>query len=204
MNVSSWYLSFIILILSSVLSCIDGLTFRVQLPHSARRCYFQDVLANTLLVVSASPSSVTDKVDLSVSFAGEVIYHGRDEPKMKTAFTSVHSGLYSACIMNFGATTSTVTFSIEQGPELKDYTQIAKKEHLDPLIVNLRRVEDQLRDYHRNLLYMRSRELKLRKANESISSRVLMFCFITISVTLVATFVQILYFRSFLRSKKII
>lgn len=182
---------------------IHALRFRVHLPPLGRRCYFQDVLQNTLMVISAQASE-SDQVDLKVIHGETVIFQERSKPLMKTAFTSASSGDYSICIMNFSGNLSTVTLSVEQGPEAKDYTQVAKKEHLDPLVVSLRMVEDQLREYHKNLLHMRSKEVKMRRLNDSTSSQVVLFCMLSVGVMLVATVVQILYFRSFLRSKKII
>ncbi|XP_055387924.1 uncharacterized protein LOC129616334 [Condylostylus longicornis] len=156
------------------------------------------------MVISSSSEGDNDQIDLTVNYGEISIFQDRNRRVMKTAFTSTHSGDYQICVMNFGAVGATVTIAIDQGPEAKDYSQIAKKEQLDPLIVSLRRVEDQLREYHRNLLHMRSKELKMRKINDSTSNQVVFFCLLGVAVMFVATLLQILYFRNFLRSKKVI
>lgn len=183
---------------------VEAITFRINLPRSGRRCFYESVLQNTLVIVAASTSAQKEKVGLQVSENGKIVYGYADHPSTRTAFTSVHESEYEVCVVNHADLPAAITLSIDQGPEARDYSKIAKKEHLTPLMLALRRVEDQLRDYHKNLLSMRSKEARMTHLTESTSSRIVMFCLITIGVTFVATLLQILYFRSFLRSKKII
>ena len=117
------------------------------------------------------------------------------------------------------------------GPEAKDYSQIAKKEHLEDSKVTLRKVADSLNNYHSNVLYIRAREERMRKTNDSTASRasqlqfcgwfwaqVIFFCLFNVVLMLLGdlrgdVFMacrigvggwQMLYFKRFFRSKKII
>lgn len=182
-----------------------AIKFRVAVPRSERRCYFQDVLQNTLMVVSASSSATEgDFLGLEVSDGVQKAYQNKGRSQLKTAFTAIRSADYEICVINHANYQAVISVSIEQGTEAKDYSQIAKKEHLEPTVALLREVEDRLIEYHKNVLHLRSKHFKMKNLTDSTSSRVILFCILTVTVLLMATVFQFLYLRSFLRSKKII
>jgi hypothetical protein len=51
---------------------------------------------------------------------------------------------------------------LKLGVEANDYTNLAEQEHLKPIEVELRRMEDVVQEIHQELLYMREREALMR------------------------------------------
>merc|ERR1719203_1588884 len=94
--------------------------------------------------------------------------------------------------------------TVTAGAEAKDYSQVAKKEHLDNTQVTLRTVQDLLKDYHERLLYMRSREERMRATNDSTATRVILLCIFNVLLMITVGGWQMMYFKNFFRSKKII
>ncbi|KAJ8575896.1 hypothetical protein ON010_g3320 [Phytophthora cinnamomi] len=92
----------------------------------------------------------------------------------------------------------------KHGVEAKDYTEVAKREHLMPVEKELRKMEDTVDEIHREMLYMREREATMRNTNESTNSRVLWFSFFSIVVLLGMGVWQVMYLKKFFKSKKLI
>ena len=80
----------------------------------------------------------------------------------KFAFTAEETGSHHICFSNKGRETTRVGLDVKVGVAAKDYSEVAKKEHLEPLQVELRRLEDAAREIHEEQLYMRQREEEMR------------------------------------------
>ena len=62
--------------------------------------------------------------------------------------------------------TTRVELRLESGPGAKDYKEIAKREHLEPLQVELRQIADELGAYQKNLLLLKRREESMRSLHD--------------------------------------
>lgn len=62
--------------------------------------------------------------------------------------------------------------SLNVGEMAVDYTEVARKEHLSELEVEIRKLNDKLRDIMKEVHYQRGREEEFRETSESTSSRV--------------------------------
>ena len=109
------------------------------------------------------------------------------------------------CLENSdGIVSSEVIFSVKYGANAKDYSQIAKRDHLDSSDESLNRILDELKSYHANLLYMRDREEAMRQTNEMMSTRIIAASVLSLAIVLIAGVAQMYYFKRFFKSKKII
>ena len=63
-----------------------------------------------------------------------------------------------------------VQLEIKTGVDAKDYTEIAKVEHLKPIELELRKMEDTVSTIHAEMLYMRAREEAMRNTNGMLSA----------------------------------
>merc|ERR1712113_1080947 len=64
-----------------------------------------------------------------------------------------------------------ISFSLNEGASAKDYDQIARADHLKPIEVNLRMMEDTVRSIHAEYQYFKEREHEMRETSESTNSR---------------------------------
>merc|ERR1712187_862621 len=104
------------------------------------------------------------------------------------------------CIQNVQDTPTEVNMKVLVGPQAKDYSKIAKKEHLLETQIALRRVEESLQSYHSNVLYIRSREERMRQTNDSTAFRVICFCLFNVVMMIAVGGWQMMYFKRFFRS----
>jgi hypothetical protein len=97
-----------------------------------------------------------------------------------------------------------VTLHVSTGAAAKDYSTVAKVEHLDNLEIALRRMEDEVRTILEELEHMRAREEAMRSINEAVSRRVLWYSIISCLVMIGAGIWQARYLNAFFRAKKLI
>jgi len=180
-----------------------GIEVGVTVAGKTKKCYGEQVAKTELLVVEFE---VADKRKVSVSVLSPhaLIFSDHDREKVKTAFTTSEAGPHWMCIQNDDEAAAVVKMTVLAGPQAKDYSKIAKKEHLEESQVALRRVEESLRNYHNNVLYIRAREERMRQTNDSTAFRVIGFCLFNVTLMIGVGGWQMLYFKRFFRSKKII
>jgi len=97
-----------------------------------------------------------------------------------------------------------ITLHVSTGAAAKDYSTVAKVEHLDNLEIALRRMEDEVKSILEELEHMRAREEAMRSINESVSRRVLWYSIISCLVMIGAGIWQARYLNAFFRAKKLI
>ena len=143
---------------------------------------------------------------MSVTVMGPhaTIFSDHDREKVKTAFTTSEAGPHWMCVQNDADSITEVAMSVLVGPQAKDYSNIAKKEHLEDTQISLRKVSETLRSYHSNVLYIRGREERMRQTNDSTAIRVIGFCLFNVVLMIGVGGWQMMYFKRFFRSKKII
>mmetsp|Transcript_58416 Transcript_58416/g.162855 ORF Transcript_58416/g.162855 Transcript_58416/m.162855 type:complete len:234 (-) Transcript_58416:105-806(-) len=181
-----------------------GIEVAVTVDGKGRKCYGEQVAKQELLVVEFATIGEKKKVSVQVLGPHSTIFSEHDREKVKTAFTTTEAGAHWMCIQNEDAEPTEVKMSVLVGPQAKDYSKIAKKEHLEETQIALRRVEENLRSYHGNVLYIRAREERMRQTNDSTAFRVIGFCLFNVVLMIGVGGWQMLYFKRFFRAKKII
>lgn len=197
-------------VLPLVLLLLSGAAgLEVELEPTEKRCV-QDVVAKGANVrarftvlskgvinVEMSDSSPTGKT---------MVRRGVREGDLKfTASASDSDSLVSLCFVNSGdAEEERVRFTFANGVEATDYVAVAAKDHLKPLHLELRKMEDALSTVHAELLDQRERVKGVRDASNAISATQERFSVFTMAVLLALGVWQVATFRSFLHKKKYI
>jgi len=127
------------------------------------------------------------------------------------AFTSQVGGEYKMC---FQTNTSSAWFGakrklkfhldIETGEEATDYEDIAKQEQLSALEVEVRKLNDRLKDIRSEQNYQRNREMEFRDTSEETNSRVVWWSIIQTAILLAAGLWQISHLKTFFKTKKLV
>mmetsp|Transcript_20413 Transcript_20413/g.54660 ORF Transcript_20413/g.54660 Transcript_20413/m.54660 type:complete len:201 (-) Transcript_20413:200-802(-) len=175
----------------------------VVVAAGEKKCFGDQASKQELFVIEFE-SGESSLVSVSVLSPTSTIFSDHGKAKIKTAFTATEAGPHWLCMQNDNSGAAEVRLKILAGPQAKDYSRIAKKEHLEDTQVGLRRVEDSLRIYHDKMQYIRAREERMRKTNDSTARRVIGFCLFNVIVMISVGGWQMLYFKQFFRSKKII
>ncbi|VWU51501.1 transmembrane protein Tmp21 homologue, putative [Hepatocystis sp. ex Piliocolobus tephrosceles] len=132
------------------------------------------------------------------------IFESLNEHDIKTAFTTYSSSSYSFCAYNKSRQKLIVLFDIKYGTEAKDYTQIAKTEHLNEATVYLKQIFDRMNTFHLNLKRIKTAEENEKKSSDKLNDTLMWFSVIIILIIIIAAIIQDFYFKRFFTSKKII
>eukprot|EP01068_Selenidium_serpulae_P013434 Selendium_serpulae@DN5963_c0_g1_i3.p1 len=189
---------------------VNSISFEISVFPSQKKCFGEhiapDVLFRSSFTLVRPQTEAGESTGMSVSVADEggTIFEERDKAEAHTAFTTRQEGNHLVCVENSASREINVNILLLWGADAKDYSQIAKMEHLDNTVQVMRHLEDELREYHQSLIFMRAREQRLRSVNETTGFRVLVFGFVNIGCVLLGATAQAYYFKRFFKQKKII
>jgi len=180
----------------------DAISF--QLKQGEETCISEDVLPGELLIGDFTVSPNDGRVSVSVTdTAGASIYSKSVSHEGKFAHTASASGEYRMCFHNSeSSSTKTVSLSLSAGG--RDYAEMAKKDNLKPLEVELKRLEDAVAQIHQEMKFLQTREQQMRDVNDSTARRVWWFSLASIAVMAAAVAGQVLYLKHFFKAKKLI
>ncbi len=85
-----------------------------------------------------------------------------------------------------------------------DYAEVAKKEHLTELELEVRRLNDKLADVLKEQNYQREREANFRNTSESTNARVQWWSIAQVLVMVISTVFQVMYLTNHFRAKKLV
>lgn len=188
--------------------------------EGAERCFIEEVPAETLIVGTYSCPDVVPWGGAGFTGVGvglTVLDPARNavlakalEPAGRFALTTAGGGEYSLCFatnasrwQSGGGRRYRLDLSLAVGETGVDYAEVAKREHLSELEVEMRRLNDKLKDLTKEQLYQRERELAFRATSESTAARVKWWSLFQTAAMLAAGLWQIYHLRTFLKSKKI-
>ncbi|CAI5736093.1 unnamed protein product [Hyaloperonospora brassicae] len=202
------------LVLALLLCAASSHAVHFDVRSQAEKCLSDEIAHGSLVVVhynvlggvrgqSGVSLVVTDpqrkflKQDENIDTSSDAVH--------KFSFTAGASGVYTVCFANSHRDKAArVLLELKHGVEAKDYSEVAKREHLMPVEKELRKMEDTVEEIHREMLYLQAREAAMRNTNESTNARVLWFSFLSILVLVGMGVWQVLYLKRFFKSKKLI
>lgn len=197
-------------LLLALFALARGMEFEMQ---SATKCIFEEVNAN-VIVVGDYAAFNKDRSDQPVYLdvrvedpAGVVLHETRGQSKGQFAFTSKTQGEYRAC---FNVPDVHTAFSTKlkldwkTGVAATDWDSIAKKEHLDELAVELRKLEGSIREVYNEMLDLQEREQQMRDLSEVTNSRVAWFSIMSLAVCVASAVWQLWYLKKFFMRKKLL
>jgi hypothetical protein len=132
------------------------------------------------------------------------------ETNGKFAFTSTVGGEHNVCFQTnssrwFGQPKKfRFDLRLDVGEMGIDYTEVAKREHLTELEVEVRRLNDKVKDILKEQGYQREREIAFRNTSESTNARVVWWSIIQMMVMAVSTFFTAFKLQDFLKVKKVV
>eukprot|EP00775_Hariotina_reticulata_P012968 gene12968-13097_t len=207
---------------SSVKSTGNSLHLEAQSPLSSRvamlqqtqtKCIFEELNANVIVVgdynaANKDNPSLPIYVDVKVSDPhGAAVHENRAQTKGQFAFTSKVAGEYQACFTTHDLETAhhtKLSLDWRTGVAATDWDTIAKKEHLDQLSVEMRKVEGQIREIYAEMLQLQQREQEMRDLNEETNTRVAWFSIVSLAVCVASAGFQLIYLKKFFQRKKLL
>ncbi|SBT41207.1 transmembrane protein Tmp21 homologue [Plasmodium ovale wallikeri] len=194
---------------------VNGVEIYITLRPNKLKCIKERINKDTLVV---SKFRTDNKNSLASIFIYDIdvnernftfsqkqpIFETINKHDIKTAFTTFYSSSYSFCAYNKTKKLIDVHFEIKYGTEARDYTKIAKTEHLNEATVFLKKIVDRMNIFHVNLKKIKADEEKEKKSNDKLNDTLMWFSMINILIIIIAAILQDFYFKRFFTSKKII
>ncbi|MFS7967844.1 putative GOLD domain-containing protein [Helianthus anomalus] len=138
----------------------------LNLPKSGNKCVSEEIHNNVVVVgdyvvISDDHLHPTPTISSKVTSPyGNVLHHKENVTHGQFAFTSSESGQYMTCFWpdrpNEGGALS-VNIDWKIGVAAKDWESVARKEKIEGVELELRKLEGAVEAIHDNLLYLKSR-----------------------------------------------
>ena len=200
------------------LQCTVGLYFYVA--DSSPKCFIEEVPEDTLIVGTyKNPdfipfgSSAFTGIGLVIEIKDpeHVIVQTRNaDTEGKFAFTSQHGGEYLICVRtnstkNWGNSRRfRFDLKLDVGEGGIDYKEVGKKEHLTQLELEIRRLNDKVKDILHEQNYQKNREQEFRATSDVIHQRVQYLSIIQSLVMVLAGVFQAWHLKNFFKTKKLV
>ncbi|CAN4108081.1 unnamed protein product [Withania somnifera] len=206
---SSWVFFLLLCLLQ------EGQAIWLTVPPSGTKCVSEELHNN--VVVLADYYAISDDMNhpnptLSVKVSspyGNTLHHKENITHGQFAFTTTEAGNYLACFWiedghNPGRESVTVGLEWKTGIAAKDWESVARKEKIEGIELELRKLEGAVEAIHENLIYLKTREAEMRSVSEITNTRVASFSIASLGVCVLAAVLQILYLKRYFQKKKLI
>ncbi|KAG5456448.1 MAG: emp24/gp25L/p24 family/GOLD-domain-containing protein [Olpidium bornovanus] len=206
----------------ATLATVDAVAFDLQAFPQAQadskgiRCLYhwvaKDMFVKGSITVGQGANQVVNVEIVDNSPERNEYFRKADVKDAKFTFrTQTHSEI-SVCLHNVLAAgiqpdsqwKRSVDLRMSFGVEAKDFAEIAKKEKLKPMEVELRKLEMAVEEIVEDMEFLKRREARMRDTNESTNERVWKFSIFSIVVLCSVGAWQVFYLRRFFQSKKLI
>ncbi|KAK4476859.1 hypothetical protein RD792_016022 [Penstemon davidsonii] len=186
----------------------------LNVPASGTKCVSEEIQNNVVVLsdyVVISDHHVHPNPTISVKVTspyGNTLYHKENVTHGQFAFTTTEAGNYMACFwvdnQNSGGGDISVNIDWKTGIAAKDWESVARKEKIEGVELELRKLEEAVEAIHENLLYLRSREADMQDVSEKTNSRVAWFSLMSLGVCILVSIGQISFLKQYFQKKKLI
>ena len=202
----------ILVLLSIVATFASAFTF--DLPARQFKCFTEELPHDyTISGTYRAAPGYSQFVDFRITDPNGSFQHsdtGKDSGEFH--FTTPIAGEFAFCFYNrmvsgvkyTAGMKRLISFDLRMGADANDYVSIAKKEHLKPLEIELRIMEDTVKSVHSEYLFFKERETEMRNTNEHLNAR---SAWVTVgSMVFVAVFAwwQMRHMKGYFRAKRLI
>lgn len=195
----------VLMVASAIVVPCSSLQF--DLLSTEKRCVY-DILQNNMLATGTYQISSGDG-DTRV----QIVTRGPDGQEVssidnaesgKFAFVAHMEGEFQTCFTNRDMVSHSVSIKLRSGVEARDLSSIAQKDHLQPLALELVKLEEITREIRLEMLKRKVREKEMSETNETTNSRVKWFSLFSVFVVVSLGLWQIFYLQNYFAEKKII
>jgi len=201
-----------VVLLLGLFCMVRAIQFEIE---AGRETCLAEELGEDVLIIGAykvSPAYTTQMFMKVIDPNNVMIWKNEDADQGSFSFTTETFGKHQVCFLPMARRGQTlnptekrhVVLDLKIGVDAANYDDIALKENLSPLQVELRKLEDQMIELNQMMTYMRGREAQMRDTNESTNARVLWLSIISMSVLVGLGLWQIFYLKRYFKSKKLI
>ncbi|KAH7655736.1 Transmembrane emp24 domain-containing protein [Dioscorea alata] len=185
----------------------------LQLPPSGTKCVSEEIQPNVVVladygVIFEDRAHATPTISVKVTSPyGNTLHHQENITSGQFAFTTSEAGNYLACFW-FGGSDTNVEASVNLdwriGIAARDWDSVARKEKIEGVELELKKLEAAVEAIHENLLYLKTREADMREVSERTNARVAWFSIMSLGVCIAVSILQLWHLKGFFQKKKLI
>ncbi|XP_042036855.1 transmembrane emp24 domain-containing protein p24delta4-like [Salvia splendens] len=190
----------------------------LDLPPTGSKCISEELHNNAVVLADyyafigedydVNGTTVAPSITVKVTSPyGNEIHHKEKVAHGQFAFTATEAGSYIACFSldgDQGGKKVTVGIDWKTGIAAKDWDTVARKEKIEGLELELKKLEAAVETVHENLIHLVTREAQMRGVSETTNARVAWYSLMALAICIVASILQVLYLRRYFRKKKLI
>ncbi|XP_022967522.1 transmembrane emp24 domain-containing protein p24delta3-like [Cucurbita maxima] len=185
----------------------------LNIPSTGTKCVSEEIQSNVVVmadyVVISENYTHTPTISVKVTSPyGNNLHYKENQTSGQFAFTTAEAGNHLACFWidghNQGGGDASLNLEWRTGISAKDWESVAKKEKIEGVELELRKLEGLVEAIHGNLLYLKRREADMRIVSEKTNGRVAWFSIMSLGVCILASALQLWYLTRFFQKKKLI
>mmetsp|Transcript_22675 Transcript_22675/g.33141 ORF Transcript_22675/g.33141 Transcript_22675/m.33141 type:complete len:204 (+) Transcript_22675:75-686(+) len=199
----------IILLVSCLLPVCQSLYFLVN--SEKKKCFYIEQPDSTPMTFSYEVLDKGDEVEFEL-FSGAVV-NAEARIKQKILKESGHidyetagDGFHTLCFSQKPAKDRVTRFqlTIEYGHDAEHYEQLAKDQNVEPINLEMRKINDEMSLILNEADYMKHKEVEFHEETEAMNSAALWFPMVQIGILLLAGVFQARHLKFFFKSTKVI
>ncbi|KFK43259.1 hypothetical protein AALP_AA1G100600 [Arabis alpina] len=185
----------------------------LDVPPTGTKCVSEEIQSNVVvlgdyLIISEDHNTLPTISVKVTSPYGNRMHHMENVTHGQFAFTTQESGNYMACFWadakSHGNKNVSINIDWKTGIAAKDWASIAKKEKIEGVELEIRKLEGAVEAIHENLIYLRGREAEMRTVNEKTNSRVAWYSIMSLGICIGVSGLQVVYLKHYFEKKKLI
>lgn len=207
---SSRNLQFHVFLLVCTLSLLPAaFAMRFDLGAAETKCFSEELPIKGIALVKyyvVSENALNISVRVSTPY-GNTLHHQERVNEGEFSFTASEAGTHMACFwIPFSTRDMKVGVELDwrTGVAAKDWASIAKREKIEGMELELRKLEDTVQLIHDEMLYLRQREEEMRNINETTNTRLAWFSIASLCICLMVAGLQLWHLKTFFEKKKLI
>ncbi|KAJ4817635.1 Transmembrane emp24 domain-containing protein 10 [Rhynchospora pubera] len=184
----------------------------IDLPEKGTKCVSEEIQPNVVVLADYAimfEGNAYNHPTMAVKVTspyGNTLHHKENATVGQFAFTTSEAGNYLACfwIDNEVKGGANVNIDWKIGIAAKDWDSVARKEKIEGVELELRKLEAAVEAIHNNLLYLKAREAEMREVCERTNARVAWFSIMSLGVCIAVSVLQSWHLQGYFRKKKLI
>uniref|UniRef100_A0A2P2Q787 Uncharacterized protein MANES_02G161900 n=1 Tax=Rhizophora mucronata TaxID=61149 RepID=A0A2P2Q787_RHIMU len=199
-------------VMNNLVRTAEGLWLTI--PSSGTKCVSEEIQSSVVVLAhfyafNEEHPEITPAISARVTSPfGNNLHHSENSTHGEFAFTTTESGNYMACFWQDAQqqqqTSVTLGLDWKIGIAAKDWDSVARKEKIEGVELDLRRLEGAVQAIHSNIIYIKEKEAQMREVSERTNARVAWFSIMSVGVCTVVSVLQLWHLKRFFQKKKLI
>ncbi|XP_039127877.1 transmembrane emp24 domain-containing protein p24delta3-like [Dioscorea cayenensis subsp. rotundata] len=183
----------------------------LNVPAGETKCISEEIQADNIVLGEYSVVVVHDNGQLHHGLPiisakvttpyGTIIHQKSNATEGEFAFTTSDSGNYQACFSvdpSKDGSSANINLNWKIGIAARDWASVARKEKIEGVELELRKLEMVVKAMHEKLLLLKDKEANMRDMSEKTNSRVVWFSMMSLGVCILASAVQLSHLKGLL------